>query len=70
MRSDVARLDDEVGNDLVEDADGFGEGGLVVAEGVEEGFHCDEGILAQVEGRGVDRGVLNVLSPGKLSCPL
>lgn len=51
VRSDVARLDDEVGDDLIEDTDGFGEGGFVVAEGVEEGFHCDEGMLAQVEGR-------------------
>jgi len=70
VRSDVACLDDEVGDDLIEDTDGFGEGDLVVAEGVEEGFHCDEGMLAEVEGRGVDWEVSSVLSPGKLSCPL
>lgn len=67
MRRDVARFDDEVGDDLVEDADGFWEGGLVVAEGIEKGLHCDEAPLAHFKRR---REVLDVLSPGKLSCPL
>ena len=36
----MAGFDDEVGDDFVEDADGFGKGGSIVAEGVEEGFYC------------------------------
>ena len=35
----MAGFDDEVGDNFVEDADGFGEGRGVVAEGVEEGFY-------------------------------
>jgi hypothetical protein len=39
----VARLDDVVGYDFVQDAHGFREGVVVVAEGEEEGFYCGLG---------------------------
>ena len=34
----MAGFDDEIGDDLVEDVDGFGEGLVVVAAGDEEGL--------------------------------
>jgi len=38
----VAGFDDEVRDDFVEGADGFGERRGLVAEGVESGFYCLE----------------------------
>jgi hypothetical protein len=43
----VAGFDDEVGDDFVEDFDGFREGVTVVAEGDQVGFYC-KGVLVWI----------------------
>ncbi len=56
----MAGFDDEVRDDFVEGADGFGERRGLVAEGVESGFYClgvlDSGGAGCWGGRGEGRG--------------
>jgi len=55
----VAGFDDVVGYDFVEDAHGFGERVVVVAEGEEEGFYWGDGLVWVLKrcGGGGDEGL-------------
>ena len=61
----MAGFDDEVSDYFVEDAHGFGEGVLIIAEGVQEGFDWME-----LVDFGKEREKVKVRSASKLSWPL